>query len=168
MIVDAGRYVDGLRVGGGLDIAAIERAIRCDDGGFVWVGLYEPTPGEFERYAEVFGLHPVAVEDAVLAHQRPKIETYDDVTLVVLKTASYHHDQEVVEFGEIQVFLGARFALVVRHGVPAPLGGARTALEADPGFLGLGPTAVLHAVIDRVVDEYGSTPSSSSPEPEHA
>jgi len=154
MIVDCGRYLDGHRIGGPLDVPSIREAVAAPDGGFVWLGLHEPTLEEFQRFADVFDLHPVAVEDAVLAHQRPKIEAYEGVTFVVLKTACYHEDREVVEFGEIQVFLGDRFVLTVRHGAPAPLKDARRSLEADPGFLRLGPIAVLHAVVDRVVDEY--------------
>ena len=154
MIVDCAHYVDGRRIGGRLDAKGIEDALVADAGGFVWLGLHEPPQAEFDRFAEVFGLHPVAVEDAVLAHQRPKLEIHDGVTFVVLKTATYLEAPEIVDFGEIQVFLGDRFVLVVRHGTPAPLTHTRRQLEEMPELLRLGPAAVLHAVVDRVVDEY--------------
>lgn len=154
MIVDCAHYVDGRRIGGRLDAQGIEAALASDSGGFVWLGLHEPSQAEFDRYAALFDLHPVAVEDAVLAHQRPKIESYDGVTFVVLKTATYLEEPEIVDFGEIQVFVGARFVLVVRHGAPAPLTHTRRQLEEQPDLLRLGPSAVLHAVVDRVVDEY--------------
>ncbi|RAY13566.1 magnesium transporter CorA [Actinomadura craniellae] len=128
--------------------------------GFVWVGLHEPDAAELERLAEVFGLHPLAVEDAVHAHQRPKLERYDGVQFLVMKTVGYVErgpdGAEVVETGEVMIFCGSDFVVTVRHGAHGELGSVRAALEADPERLMLGPAAVLHAVADRVVDGYVS------------
>ncbi len=126
-----------------------------DDDAFVWVGLHEPTRDEFEEVRREFDLHELAVEDAIKAHQRPKLESYDDSVLLVLKPARYVDTEEVVELGEILIFLGPRFIVVVRHGDTGGLQEARRTLEAQPKFLALGPSAVLHAIVDRVVDDYG-------------
>ncbi|WP_328502464.1 magnesium and cobalt transport protein CorA [Streptomyces sp. NBC_00457] len=128
--------------------------------GFVWLGLHEPTELEFARVAELFGLHPLAVEDAVHAHQRPKVEQYGDVLFAVFKTVTYvEHAEltatsEVVDTGEIMVFAGPDFVVTVRHGRHGSLGLLREDLEADPRQLAQGPAAVLHAIADHVVDDY--------------
>ncbi|WP_405888040.1 magnesium/cobalt transporter CorA [Streptomyces sp. NBC_01136] len=128
--------------------------------GFVWLGLHEPTKTEFARVAELFGLHPLAVEDAVQAHQRPKVEQYGDVLFAVFKTVSYvEHAEltatsEVVSTGEIMVFVGPDFVVTVRHGRHGSLGPLREGLETDPRQLARGPVAVLHAIADHVVDDY--------------
>jgi len=108
---------------------------------------------ELADVAAEFGLHPLAVEDAVHAHQRPKVEVYGDTVFVVLKTATYIDHQEVIELGEIMLFVGAGFVVSVRHG-PGPLGTLRATLEHDPERLRGGPSAVLHGVIDQIVDGY--------------
>ncbi|WP_328361626.1 magnesium and cobalt transport protein CorA [Streptomyces sp. NBC_00445] len=128
--------------------------------GFVWLGLHEPTELEFARIADLFGLHPLAVEDAVHAHQRPKVEQYGDVLFAVFKTVTYvEHAEltatsEVVDTGEIMVFAGPDFVVTVRHGRHGSLGLLREDLEADPRQLAQGPAAVLHAIADHVVDDY--------------
>jgi magnesium transporter len=127
---------------------------RPGPGGFVWIGLYEPTPDEFEKLRREFDLHPLAVEDAIHAHQRPKIEVYDDMLFLVLKTARYVDPQEVVEFGELLVFAGPDYLITVRHGEASELHEAREALERDPDRMTCGPSAALHAILDRVVDDY--------------
>ncbi len=153
MIVDCAVYTNGVRRAGRLDVIdALEAASEPDS--FVWLGLHEPEMAEFEAVREEFGLHELAVEDAVKAHQRPKLEVYDQDLFVVLKTARYDDVAEAVQFAELQIFVGERYVVTVRHGQASALTGVRAALEADPVRLQSGPMAVLHAVIDRVVDDY--------------
>lgn len=153
MIVDSALYRAGERVQGDDDLAAL-RARACEPGDFVWVGVHEPTQTEFESLAEVFDLHPLAVEDAVQAHQRPKLERYGDSVFLVLKTLWYVDETDAVETGEIALFLGRDFVVSVRHGTGNELHTARLELEASRKLLGHGPGGVLYAVLDRVVDEY--------------
>ena len=153
MIVDCAVYKQGRRVSGEFTPEEARRKSRGDDG-FVWVGLHDPTPEEFEVVRREFDLHELAVEDAIKAHQRPKLETYDDSVLLVLKPARYVDTEEVVELGEILIFLGPGFIVVVRHGQTTGLQEVRQSIEARPEFLTLGPSAVLHAIVDRVVDDY--------------
>jgi magnesium transporter len=153
VIVDCGVYRDGKRLPGEFTNRAACDA--CSDGkSFVWIGLHEPTEEEFDSVAKEFGLHELAVEDGIKAHQRPKLERYGDSLLVVLKTARYVDKEEVVEVGEILVFLGESFVVVVRHGVGSGLKDVRRDLEARPEFLAHGPSAVLYGIVDRVVDDY--------------
>ena len=153
MIVNCGVYEDGCRCPGEFTPETAAQA-RHDNDAFVWIGLYEPTPEEFESVRREFGLHELAVEDAIKAHQRPKLERYGDSLFVVLKTARYIDAKEIVEFGEILIFVGARFLVAVRHGEASSLQQLRQSLEARPDFLRLGSSAVLHAIVDRVVDDY--------------
>jgi magnesium transporter len=120
----------------------------------VWIGLVEPTEEEFDSVKREFDLHELAVEDAIKAHQRPKLEIYGDTIFVVLKTARYVDSEEVVEFGEILIFIGDDFIVTVRHGEATELHGVRLAAEQRPELLRRGPGAVLHAIVDRVVDDY--------------
>ncbi|MEU3371001.1 magnesium and cobalt transport protein CorA [Streptomyces sp. NPDC006660] len=135
------------------------RRVR-EDGGFAWIGLHEPTEAEFAGIAAEFGLHPLAVEDAVHAHQRPKLERYDDTLFTVFKTIHYvEHAEltatsEVVETGEVMCFTGRDFVITVRHGGQGSLRALRTRLQGDPELLAKGPSAVLHAIADQVVDGY--------------
>jgi magnesium transporter len=155
MIVDCAIYENGKRKEGDLDLHGASKASRaCETGSFVWIGLRDPTSDEFDAVAREFYLHELAVEDAVKAHQRPKIEEYDDTLFVVLKTAKYHDDSETVEVGEINLFAGRGFIISVRHGDPSPLGGVRHQIESRPDLLRCGQGAVMHAIIDRVVDDY--------------
>jgi len=158
-IVDWAFYRDGVRDSSmNSHRAATELAVAGQ--GFVWIGLHEPTEDEFASIAEDFGLHPLAVEDTVKAYQRPKLERYDQSVFVVLKTVAYvDHDQltassEIVTTGEVMVFLGEHFVITVRHGDHGGLATLRRSLEADPERLAQGPSAVLHAVADRIVDHY--------------
>ncbi len=153
MIVDCAVYKNGRRVAGEFTPEEALRKSRSDDA-FVWVGLHEPTPEEFEVVRREFDLHELAVEDAIKAHQRPKLETYDDSVLLVLKPARYVDTEEVVELGEILIFLGPGFIVVVRHVQTTGLQEVRQSIEARPELLALGPSAVLHAIVDRVVDDY--------------
>ena len=120
----------------------------------MWIGLHEPSEDEFDSIQREFELHELAVEDAINAHQRPKIETYGDTTFLVLKTARYIDPDEIVQFGEILVFLGHDFIVTVRHGEASSLTGVRENLESRPDLLAHGPGAVLHSIVDRVVDDY--------------
>ncbi len=155
VIVDLAVYRDGKRAPGKLDLQEAFEAGR-EDGAFVWIGLHEPSHEEFAAVADEFMLHPLAVEDAVHAHQRPKLEVYGDSMFVVVKTARYveHDDDEAIEFAEIQLFIGDGFVVTVRHGEASELAEVRRHLESRPDLLSCGPLAVLHAVLDRVVDDY--------------
>ena len=126
------------------------------DGGFVWIGLHEPTGDEFASVAEAFDLHPLAVEDAIHAHQRPKLERYGDSLFMVFKPARYVDAEEVVVVGQIMVFLGSEFVVTVRHGESPELADVRRMLEEDPTRLDWGPGSVLHAIADKVVDDYAA------------
>ncbi|GAB2590360.1 magnesium and cobalt transport protein CorA [Streptomyces capparidis] len=159
-VVDCAVYRDGHRVGEHATQREALRRVRERGEGFVWIGLHEPTQEEFSGIAELFGLHPLAVEDAVHAHQRPKLERYDDVLFTVFKTVRYvDHTEltatsEVVDTGEIMVFTGPDFVITVRHGGHGSLRALRHRLECDHELLAKGPSAVLHAIADRVVDDY--------------
>jgi magnesium transporter len=153
VIIDCALYQDGQRRAGTL--AVDEAAAACGQRGvFVWLGLYEPTEDEFQTVGREFGFHELAVEDAINAHQRPKLEVYGESLFVVLKTARYVDAVEDVSFGEIQVFVGDGFAVVVRHGEASALAATRQQLEQRPDLLAIGPAAVLYGVVDRVVDDY--------------
>src|SRR4051794_27512192 len=121
---------------------------------FTWIGLYEPSESEFESIRSEFDLHPLAVEDAIHAHERPKLEVYGEMVFIVLKTARYVDPTEVIKLGEILVFLGHDYIVTVRHGEASELAEVRSRLEDDPALLQHGPGAVLHAIVDRVVDDY--------------
>jgi magnesium transporter len=153
VIVDCALYRKGSRVEGDRDIPAL-RARANQDGDFVWVGLHQPTVEETEQVAEVFELHPLAVEDAVKAHQRPKLERYGDSLFLILKTLWYVDEDDAVETGEIAMFVGRDFVVTVRHGHGSELHSAREFLEGSEKVLIHGPGAVVYAVCDRVVDGY--------------
>ncbi|MFE5024119.1 magnesium and cobalt transport protein CorA [Streptomyces sp. NPDC056656] len=159
-VVKCVTYRDGVREQAGRDLVDAVDRVRKSDDGFVWLGLHEPTELEFADIAELFDLHPLAVEDAVHAHQRPKVERYGQTLFAVFKTVCYvEHAEltatsEVVDTGEIMVFIGRDFVITVRHGRHGSLGPVREGLEADPEQLAKGPAAVLHAIADHVVDDY--------------
>ncbi|WP_205472281.1 magnesium/cobalt transporter CorA [Nocardioides sp. SYSU D00038] len=157
MIVDSAVYRHGDRVEVACqpDDYARLRAAATEDGDFVWVGLHRPTRVELDEVAAAFGLHPLAVEDAVKAHQRPKLERYGDSIFLVLKTLWYVDAEDAVETGEINLFAGADFVITVRHGEGSQLQSARSRLESEHALLGHGPAAVVYAVCDTVVDGYG-------------
>jgi magnesium transporter len=157
-VVDCAVYVDGRRQAPVAPEDALESARA--QGGFVWLGLFEPTEEELTAIGDRYGLHPLAVEDAVYAHQRPKLEHYDDALFMVLKTATYvEHEHltatsEVVDTGEVMVFLGPHHVITVRHGEHTGLTELRARLEQQRELLCLGPSAVLYAVADLVVDTF--------------
>jgi magnesium transporter len=133
---------------------AADMGVRAD--GFVWLGLFEPTPDELAEVQERFGLHDLAVEDAQNFHLRPKVEQYDDgqASFVVLRTARYDDDREEVQFGEVSVFMSPRYVITIRSGVASELREARLRLERRPHLLQDGPPAVLWAILDKIVDDY--------------
>jgi magnesium transporter len=153
-VVDAALYLNGERVESPATVRDTLNGLRDRPGTMAWIGLYRPTEAQFLPIAEEFGLHEVAVEDAIVAHQRPKIERYDDTLFVVLRAATYLDAVEEVEFGEIHVFVGPNFVLTVRHSRTPDLGAVRHRMEQDPELLSQGPEAVLYAILDSVVDGY--------------
>ncbi|EME99441.1 magnesium and cobalt transport protein CorA [Streptomyces mobaraensis NBRC 13819 = DSM 40847] len=154
MIVDFAIYRNGRRTDGPADFSDALDQARADGDAFLWVGLHEPTESEFALVTSEFGLHPLAVEDALKAHQRPKLEVYADSLFVVLKPVVYDDHADTVSTGELMMFLGDSFVVTVRHGVGNPLTELRARLEDQPDLLRCGPTAVLYAVSDAVVDHY--------------
>ncbi|WP_370423394.1 magnesium/cobalt transporter CorA [Streptomyces sp. QH1-20] len=159
-VVNCAVYIGGIRQEDDCPAEEAIKHVRKAGDGFVWIGLHEPTVEEFADIATLFGLHPLAVEDAVHAHQRPKLESYNDTLFTVLKTVCYvDHDKltatsEVVGTGEIMVFTGHDFVVTVRHGGHGSLGPLREQLESAPELLAKGPAAVLHAIADHTVDDY--------------
>jgi magnesium transporter len=153
VIVDRAIYVDGRRTSEPTDLRAMDQECR-EGGGIAWIGLYRPDEQEFGEVAHEFGLHELAVEDAVHAHQRPKLERYGETLFCVLRPARYIDETETVEFGEVHVFAGGHFVITVRHSETPDLAEVRQQLEARPDLLRRGPVAVLHAIMDRVVDDY--------------
>lgn len=168
-MVDCGVYADGHRMSGCYRPAEAVAQVRAVTAGgrsaFCWIGLHEPDQQQMQEVADAFGLHELAVEDAVHAHQRPKLERYDETLFLVLKTVNYvPHDsvvlpRQIVETGEIMIFVGADFVITVRHGEHSGLAAVRTRMDADPEHLRLGPYAVMHAIADYVVDRYGEATS---------
>src|SRR5918999_3653321 len=156
MIVDCAIYEGGRRreEDRRMTVTDVYKASQRSDDSFVWIGLHAPTEHEFDSLRREFDLHELAVEDAIKAHQRPKLEVYGDMLFVVLKTARYVDPDEVVEFGEILIFLGEDFIITVRHGEASELHGVRQRLEQNTELLRCGPGAVLHAIVDKVVDDY--------------
>ncbi|MGH3451536.1 MAG: magnesium/cobalt transporter CorA [Haloechinothrix sp.] len=159
-VVDCGVYVDGVRLPGRWTHSAAIAEARSRGESFVWIGLHEPEAHQIQGIADTFGLHELAVEDAVQAHQRPKLDRYEDTLFMVLKTVRYvEHESpatanEIVETGELMAFLGKDFIVTVRHGRHSGLARLRKELDAEPERLAPGPAAVLHAIADHVVDQY--------------
>ena len=153
MIVDYALYKDGHRYTEPSNLPELISKAKTE-GGFVWLGLAEPTQEEFDKVAGDFRFHPLAIEDAINAKQRPKLEDYPDLQFCVLRTAFYDEAKSEVSTGEIFCFIGKHFIVVVRHGDGSPLVNTRHALEENPEHLAKGPYAVLHAIIDHVIDCY--------------
>jgi len=153
VIIDCAVYGNGRRLERPKQVPGV-RADAADAGGFAWVGLVEPTVQEFDAVRREFDLHELAVDDAVGAHQRPKLEIYGDTLFLVVKTARYLGPDELVDIGEVMVFVGSDFVITVRHGDAGGLGHVREQLELQPALLALGPGAALHAIVDRIVDAY--------------
>jgi magnesium transporter len=152
-MVDNAIYVNGARVSSPADLEETYETLRVREG-MAWIGLYRPSEAEIRSVAKEFDLHPLSVDDAIAAHQRPKLERYGNVLFTVLRPARYLDAEERVEFGELHVFTGPDFVVTVRHAESPDLAKVRTRLEATPALLCQGPEAVLYAILDQVVDEY--------------
>ncbi|MEU9783798.1 magnesium and cobalt transport protein CorA [Streptomyces phaeochromogenes] len=153
-VVQAALYRDGTRVANPDTLADTFRELREQPDGMAWIGLARPTEEEILSLAAEFDLHPLAVEDAMEAHQRPKLERYGETLFVVLRAARYLDASEEVDFGELHVFIGPDFLITVRHGAAPDLSAVRRRMEETPELLKLGPEAVLYAILDAVVDGY--------------
>ncbi|MET9890212.1 magnesium and cobalt transport protein CorA [Streptomyces sp. NPDC006465] len=153
-VVQAALYRDGVRVSTPASLAETFRELREQPSGMAWIGLARPTEAELLSLAAEFDLHPLSVEDAMEAHQRPKLERYGETLFVVLSAARYLDAVEEVDFGELHVFVGPDFVITVRHGAAPDLSAVRRRMEDSPELLRLGPEAVLYAILDSVVDGY--------------
>jgi magnesium transporter len=153
MIMNNAVYVDGHKSVEPKSLKETYDLVR-DHEGLAWIGLYRPTEEEFTSVAEEFGLHELAVEDALEAHQRPKLERYGETLFVVLRPARYLDAPEEVEFSEVHIFVGENFVVTVRHGEAPDLGGVRRRMEGESDLLSRGAEAILYAIMDRVVDGY--------------
>lgn len=152
-VIDNAIYVHGRRVASPQTLAKTAEALHGTDG-FAWIGLYRPESVQLAILARQFDLHPLAVEDALLGHQRAKLERYGRTRFIVLRPARYLDAQEEVEFGELAVFVGDDFVVGIRHAESPDLAAVRRRLEDEPALLGSGTMAVLYAILDRVVDDY--------------
>lgn len=153
-VIDSAIYQDGQRTASPASIAEAAEMLQERPDSMAWIGLFRPPAAQLTAVAETFGLHELALEDAIVAHQRPKLERYGDTLFLVLRAAQYVDETEEVEFGEIHVFVGANFVITVRHSLAPDLAAVRRRMETDPEFLSRGPEAVLYAILDRVVDGY--------------
>lgn len=153
-VVDNAVYVDGVRISSPQSLEQTFSALRSTEHGMAWIGLYRPSDDQIQQVAREFGLHHLVVEDAITAHQRPKLERYDTTLFVVLRPGRYLDAEERVEFGELHIFLGPDYVVTVRHAESPDLGRVRRRMEDTPELLRLGPEAVMYAILDEVVDEY--------------
>ncbi|MFJ3880306.1 magnesium and cobalt transport protein CorA [Streptomyces sp. NPDC090077] len=153
-VIDSAVYRDGRRVATPTTLADTFRLLREQPDGMAWIGLHRPTESELHSLAAEFDLHPLSIEDALEAHQRPKLERYGDTLFVVLRAARYLDALEEVDFGELHIFVGPDFLITVRHGAAPDLTTVRRRMEETPDLLSLGPEAVLYAILDAVVDGY--------------
>jgi magnesium transporter len=153
-LVASAVYCGGKRVFSSESLAQTYQQLDDVPDAMGWIGLYRPGAAQIHSLAQEFGLHPLAVEDAILAHQRPKLERYGDTLLVVLRAARYLDDVEEVEFGELHVFVGRNFVITLRHAESPDLASVRTRMEKEPELLAHGSEAVLYAILDAVVDGY--------------
>jgi len=152
-IIDNAVYVGGRRIENPASLEETFEYMRAQ-GGMAWIGLFRPTEEEIAKVAAEFSLHELAVEDALLGHQRAKLERYGDILFTVLRPARYIDKKEIVDFGELHVFVGPDFVVTIRHAERPDLARVRHRMEGKPDLLALGPEAVLYAVLDEVVDEY--------------
>src|SRR5215510_13167839 len=153
-VVDSAIYRDGDRIASPKTLAETYQLLDEDPDTLAWIGLYRPNEQQLASLADEFDLHELALEDAILAHQRPKLERYNQTLFVVLRAARYLDDVEEVEFGELHVFIGENFVVTVRHSESPDLSAVRRRMESNPDLLKRGPEAVLYAILDRVVDGY--------------
>jgi magnesium transporter len=154
VIVDCALYHNGVREVVAENFSAALATARSQEHSFIWIGLHDPTQEELDKVADEFKLHKLAVEDALKAHQRPKVEEYDDSKFVVLKTVRYDEQTQQIELGDVMMFVGDSFIVTVRHGKGRALADVRKRLESEHEMLDCGPSSVLYAICDRVVDDY--------------
>src|SRR5262249_12485976 len=152
--VDCAIYVAGHRVHSPRSLVDTYRSLQDEPEGMAWIGLYRPPAEYLLSLAQQFSLHELAIEDAIVAHQRPKLDRYGDTLFVVLRPARYVDVTEEVDFGELHVFVGPNFVVTVRHSETPDLSVVRRRMEGDPELLARGPEAVLYAIFDAVVDHY--------------
>jgi magnesium transporter len=150
----AALYFDGVRVSAPATLTDTFRQLRRQQGGMAWIGLCRPSEAELVSLAEEFSLHPLAIEDALEARQRPKLEQYGNTLFLVLRPARYFDGPEDIDFGELHVFIGPDFVITVRHGSAPDLSSVQRRMEDTPELLALGPDAVLYAILDAVLDGY--------------
>ena len=155
-VVDVALYEEGRRLPGKVEVGELRARLDSAPEAMLWIGLYEPSHTALQLVADQLDLPPLAVEDAAHAHQRPKLEEYDDSLFVAFRTTGYVDSVEVITTGEVMAFIGDRFVVTVRHGDLAHLGNVRKVMEERPDLLALGPSAVLYALADRVVDGFGA------------
>lgn len=153
-LVDNAIYVSGHREATPHTLDETYEMLKGKDG-FAWIGLYRPTEPEVRSVAGEFGFHYLAMEDTLKGHQRAKLEQYDEILFLVLRPARYMDAEERVEFGELHIFVGRDFVVTIRHAESPNLAKVRSRMEASPELLSRGPLAVLYAILDEVVDEYG-------------
>ncbi|MDJ0324300.1 magnesium and cobalt transport protein CorA [Cryobacterium sp. PH31-AA6] len=153
-LIDNAIYVDGRRAATPATLDETYEVMKANNG-FAWIGMYRPSEQEVRSVAGEFSLHHLAVEDALKGHQRAKLERFDEILFLVLRPARYIDDEERVEFGELHVFVGPDFVVTIRHAESPNLAKVRERMEATPELLAFGPEAVLYAILDQIVDEYG-------------
>jgi magnesium transporter len=147
-------YEKGVRIASPETLAGTFQTLDKHPNAIAWIGLYRPTEEELSALAAEFNLHELAIEDAVLAHQRPKIDRYGDTLFTVLRAASYIDETETVDFGELHIFSGTNFVITVRHSESPDLSVVRKRMEQTPGSMDEGTEAILYAILDAVVDSY--------------
>jgi magnesium transporter len=153
-LIDNAIYVDGRRAATPKTLDETYEVMKANDG-FAWIGMYRPSDREVRSIAAEFSLHHLAIEDALKGHQRAKLERFDEILFLVLRPARYIDDEERVEFGELHVFIGPDFVVTIRHAESPNLARVRERMESTPELLAYGPEAVLYAILDQIVDEYG-------------
>ncbi|MEU0548954.1 magnesium/cobalt transporter CorA [Micromonospora sp. NPDC005979] len=153
-LVDSAVYIRGHRFASPAGLAETYACLQTQEHAMAWIGLYRPDIDQISSLAREFRLHDLAVEDAINAHQRPKLERYGHTLFVVLRAARYDDLREEVEFSELHLFIGPGFVVTVRHGEAPDLAAVRRRMEADAPMLARGPEAVLYAILDQVVDGY--------------
>ncbi|UYM05019.1 magnesium/cobalt transporter CorA [Solicola gregarius] len=156
MIIDCAVYRKGRRVAETTSSDELDDLVTsmAENDDFIWVGIHDPTQEEFDRIGKALDLHPLAIEDAIHAHQRPKIEPYSGHLFIVLKTVWYTDESDAVDTGEINAFLGSNYLVTVRHGKGQALAAVRHAAEFKHELLGQGPAAAFYTIVDAVVDQY--------------
>jgi magnesium transporter len=152
-VVNCVAYAHGRRVAD-VPLPEISDVLKQDPHSFIWIGLHEPDEPLLRQVQAEFGLHDLAIEDALVAHQRPKLERYDDSVFVVLRTARRDVEARRLEIGETHLFVGARHLVSIRHGSSVSYAAVRARAEANPALLAQGPAFVLYALMDFIVDNY--------------